>query len=167
MGRPLQWLMTGSNVSLNSDWLKPPMNMRYTNSLRLRWDGVYGENFCLLNLQTISYCSPGRCASWQRPQSVPRMHDRRIQRGWQQSDKLFGVITPKAKFSFCEPVSLTWCRCRYQRGVDKLISWVFRPGHTLGSQFMKCSMSLHVFLVSLRLPPLRQKCCGWPQVNVK
>ena len=52
-----------------------------------------------------SFCSLGRCASWQRLQSVLRMHDRHIQRGQQQSAKSFGVITPKAR-SFCwEPVS--------------------------------------------------------------
>ena len=36
---------------------------------------------------------------------------------------------------------------------EKLIFWAFRPGHTLDSQYMKCSMTLHVSLVSLRLPP--------------
>jgi hypothetical protein len=52
---------------------------------------------------------------------------------------------PKAKFSCCERVSLTWCRCRFRKEVGKLISLVFRPGLTPGLQSMKYSMSLHAF----------------------
>ena len=99
----------------------------------------------------------------------PRMHDHRIQLGLQQSDRSFGVTTPKAKFSYCERVSLTWCRCRFRKVVGKLISWVFRPGPIPGWQSMKYSMSLHAFRVPLRLLLLRPhlKCCDWPQGNAE
>ena len=84
--------MTGSNGSLNLAWPKLLMSMRYINSLRLRWDDVYGEIFCQQNLLTTSYCSLGWCASWQRPQSALRMHDHRIQLGELQCDNFQGKI---------------------------------------------------------------------------
>ena len=88
-----QMKVYGPSLAMIDDWeqrvtqlglTKTTMNMWYTNSLLLRWGDECGESLCQLNSQIISYCSLELCAYGQRPQSVPRMHDRRIQLGCPQ-----------------------------------------------------------------------------------